>query len=88
MGASTGKLVLLLSRDFLKLLAIACIIAIPSVYILFDHLLASIQRYNVRIGWIEIFGSLVLVVLLGLTTIFSQTLKAANANPAENLRNE
>ena len=78
----------MLSRDFLILLVIASVITIPLVYFLFDYLLATIQHYNIQIGFFEISVSLAIILLLGLTTILSQTLKAANANPVDNLRSE
>ena len=88
MGASSENLVLLLSKDFIKLMLIASIITIPLVYLIFDRLLTQAQHYSIQIGFIEIFSSLIIMMLLGLTAILSQTLKAANANPADNLRAE
>jgi hypothetical protein len=55
---------------------------------MFDYLLSTIQSYNIQIGIVEISISLVIVMVLGLTTILSQTLKAANRNPVDNLRAE
>ncbi|MHA4847594.1 ABC transporter permease [Flavitalea antarctica] len=88
MGASTRNLVLMLSKDFLILLVIASLITIPLVYFMFDYLLSTIQSYNIQIGIFEIGTSLGIVLVLGLTTILSQTLKAANRNPVDNLRTE
>lgn len=88
MGASTKRLVLLLSKDFVILMVIASVITIPFVYFLFNELLVSIQHYNIQIGFVEIILSLAIILFLGLTTILSQTLKAANANPVDNLRSE
>jgi putative ABC transport system permease protein len=88
MGATSENLVLLLSKDFVKLMIIACVITVPAVYFLMDHILANTQRYSVSIGFVEIAASLVIMMLFVLTTILSQTLKAANANPADNLRSE
>jgi len=88
MGASSEGLIFLLSKDFLVLMAIATVITIPAIYFLFDYLLVSIQRYSIEIGFVEIFTSVLIMTVLCLSTILSQTLKAANANPAENLRIE
>jgi ABC-type antimicrobial peptide transport system permease subunit len=88
MGASSGNLVFLLSRDFIVLLAIATIVTIPSVYILMEWMLHEAQYYHAPIGAFEVVISLAVVLTLGLTTIFSQTLKAANTNPVVNLRAE
>lgn len=88
MGASSGSLVYLLSRDFIVLLAIAGIVTIPSVCLFMERMLHEAQYYNAPIGAFEIVISLVVVLALGLTTIFSQTLKAANTNPVKNLKVE
>jgi ABC-type antimicrobial peptide transport system permease subunit len=88
MGASSESLVYLLSRDFLALLAIAAAIAVPSVYLLMDRVLQEAQYYHAPIGASAAVISLAVVLLLGLTTVCSQTLKAANTNPVDNLRLE
>ncbi len=88
MGASSRSLVYLLSRDFILLLAIAAIVTIPSVYFLMELMLQEAQYYHAPIGVFEVVISLAVVLVLGLTTIFSQTLKAANTNPVDNLRLE
>jgi putative ABC transport system permease protein len=88
MGASSASLVYMLSRDFIMLLVIAGILTIPGVYFLMELMLQEAQYYNAPIGVFEIVTSLALVLALGLTTIFSQTLKAANTNPVDNLRLE
>ena len=88
MGASSESLVYLLSKDFMLLMVIASIIAIPSVYFIMKELLLSEQAYNVPIGAFEIIISLSITLVLGMATILSQTLKAANTNPVDNLRVE
>ena len=88
MGASSESLVYLLSKDFMLLMAIAGIITIPSVYFLMERLLLTAQYYNVPIGAVEIAISVAIMLALGMITILSQTLKAANANPVDNLRVE
>ena len=85
MGASSESLVLLLSKEFVILMAIASIITIPVIYFLFNHLLGNTQHYSIEIGAIEIVVSLIIMLFLGLTTVLAQTLKAANANPVDNL---
>ena len=88
LGASTKRLVMLLSKDFIILIIIASVITIPIVYSLFSTELAKMQYYSLEIGFIEIALSLVIIMVLSLTTIFSQTMKAASANPVDNLRSE
>jgi len=86
MGASSRSLVYLLSREFIILLAIAGVVTIPGVWFLMKLMLQEAQYYNAPIGALEAVISLAVVLSLGLTTIFSQTLKAANTNPVDNLR--
>jgi ABC-type antimicrobial peptide transport system permease subunit len=88
MGASSESLVYLLSKDFIVLMAVASIITIPMVSFLMERLLLTAQYYNVPIGAVEIIISLLIILFLGLTTVLSQTLKAANRNPVDNLRVE
>lgn len=88
LGASSKSLVILLSKGYIKLMIIGSLIAVPLTYLLLDTMLAQMQYYRADIGFLEIFVSLLIVAALGLTTIISQTLKAARANPVDNLKSE
>lgn len=88
MGATVKNLVLLLSKDFLLMMLVASVITIPVMYFLFTHLLNNTQYYSISIGFVEIFASLAIMLFLGLATVLSQTLRAANANPVNNLKTE
>jgi putative ABC transport system permease protein len=87
LGASVGGIVSLLSRDFLKLVAISILIATPLAWWVMNRWLQDFA-YRTRLGW-EIF------VLTGLTalaiawvTISFQAIRSAIANPARSLRTE
>lgn len=88
LGASSENLVLLLSKGYIKLMVIASLIAVPLTYLLLDKMMAEMQHYRADIGFLEISISLIIVSVLGLTTIISQTLRAARANPVDNLKSE
>jgi len=89
MGASSGSIVMLLSKDFAKLMIIAAVIAVPITYIFFEKLyFSSAQYYRLKIGVVEISVSILIMAVLGMATILSQTAKAARANPADTLRYE
>jgi putative ABC transport system permease protein len=88
MGASSESLVYLLSKDFYCINGNPSIITIPTVYFLMEWLLLTAQHYNVSIGAVETIISLLTMLILGMTTILSQTIKAANTNPMDNLRVE
>jgi ABC-type antimicrobial peptide transport system permease subunit len=88
LGATAKSLVFLLSKDFVVLMIIASLITIPVMYFLFTHLLNNTQYYSIKIGFFEIFVSMLIMLFLGLATVLSQTLRAANANPVDNLKVE
>jgi putative ABC transport system permease protein len=88
-GASSESLVVLLSKEFVMLMAIASVITLPVIYYFFtEHLLPNSQHYHAKIGFLEMAGSLLIMLVLGLSTVLSQTWKAANANPVDNLKVE
>jgi putative ABC transport system permease protein len=88
MGASSESLVVLLSKDFVFLMLIATVITIPAVYFLVGTVLSNGQYYRIDIGVTEIVVSLLILVALGMATILSQTVRAANTNPVDNLKVE
>lgn len=88
LGASTKQIVMLLSKDFLKLIVIALIIAIPIAWWLAHELVQKFPSYRITISW-PIFAIVsVCILLITLATISFQTLRAAIANPVNNLRSE
>jgi putative ABC transport system permease protein len=88
MGASSRTIAHILSKDFVKLMLIASAVAIPITVLFFEKLYFRLQSYSVPIGAFEILTSLAILFVLGLSTVFSQTLKAAGANPVDSLRHE
>jgi len=88
LGATSGSLTVLLSKDFLKLLMVAAMIAIPVTYLFFDKFYLRTSYYSMPIGLTEVVVSLAIILFLGLATILSQTLKAARTNPVDTLRSE
>jgi putative ABC transport system permease protein len=87
LGASVTGLWLLLSKDFIVLVAISCLIASPVAYLLLDHWL---NQYTYRVGiGLGVFGiACGSALLITLATISFQAIKAAVANPTESLRSE
>lgn len=87
MGASEGQVVVLLSRAFLILIGIAACLGTPAGYFL-ASLFLDTYAYKAPITiWVLLSGVLVMAIL-GVITISSQTLKAALANPVKALRYE
>ena len=87
LGASISNIVLLLSRDFIKLVLIANIVAYPIAYFAMEQWLQDFA-YQVNIGFGIFFFASILAVLIAIFTVSLQAIKAANANPIETLRYE
>lgn len=87
LGASVQQLLALISKEFLKLVIIAFIIAVPIAWWLMNSWL---QNYDFRVQIsIWLFCSVgFLVLLLALTVVSANTLKAALKNPVTSLRTE
>ena len=87
LGASTSSLYLLLSREFLKWVVLANLIAWPVAYFAMHKWLQNFA-FRVMIGW-ELFlisGSVALAI--SLITVSFQSIKATTANPVDSLRYE
>ncbi|MFI5155316.1 MAG: ABC transporter permease, partial [Chitinophagales bacterium] len=86
-GASVSNMVVLLSTDFLKLVLIGAMIAIPLAWLGLNQWLNSFA-YRIHIGFSEFLITGIAVALVSLLTVSSQAVKAALANPLTNLRTE
>ncbi|HYG01677.1 MAG TPA: ABC transporter permease [Chryseosolibacter sp.] len=87
LGASVTQVVTLLSTDFLKLVAISFVIAIPvSVYAMNTWLEGFAYRISMQ-WWIFVIAA-VIAFAIAFLTISSQAIKAAMTNPAKSLRSE
>lgn len=87
LGASVSGLAGLLSKDFLKLVLIACIIAFPIAFWAAGDWLNGYQ-YHVNIHWWVFAVSGASALLIALATVSFQAIKAALMNPVKSLRNE
>lgn len=87
LGASVGGIVSLLSKDFLKLVAIAAIIAFPVAWFVMHKWLMDFA-YRISIQWWIFLLAGILASAVALITIGFQAIKAALANPVKSLRSE
>jgi putative ABC transport system permease protein len=87
LGASVSTIASLLSRDFLKLVLIAFVIATPLAWYLMNKWLQD-YAYRINISWWVFAITGLLVVLISLVTVSFQAIKAATTNPAKSLRTE
>jgi ABC-type antimicrobial peptide transport system permease subunit len=87
LGADIKSLVALLSKDFLKLVGIAIILASPVSYYLMDRWLQDFA-YKTNISWWIFIAAGVIALTIALATVSFQAIKAAIANPVKSLKTE
>jgi putative ABC transport system permease protein len=87
LGASIAGIVTLLSKDFVKLVLIANLLAWPVAYFAMNRWLQDFA-YRIEIGWWVFALAGGMALLIALLTVSTQALKAALANPVEALRYE
>lgn len=90
LGASLGGILMLLSREYVKLILVANIIAWPVIYLLMNQWLQDFP-YRINLGWnlLAVFGATgIASVLICLLTVSYQSMKAALINPVDSIRQE
>ena len=87
LGASVSNIVLLLSKDFIRLVFIAFLIASPVAWFIMNNWLSDFA-YRINISWWVFIAAGMLAVFIALATISFQAIKAAIANPVKSLRTE
>ncbi len=87
LGASVANITQMLSRDFLKLILIASLIAFPIAGWAMYKWLQNFA-YRVDIQWWVFLAAAIIALLIALITISFQAIKAAVANPVKSLRTE
>jgi putative ABC transport system permease protein len=87
MGASVANISFILSKDFLQLIAIAFVIAMPAAWFLMNRWLQDFA-YRTNISWWVFALAITVALLVTLIAVGFQTIKAAVANPVKSLRTE
>ncbi|MEX2595036.1 MAG: ABC transporter permease [Anditalea sp.] len=87
LGASVGNLMLLISREYLLLLAIAVVLAIPMIVFGASSWLEN-YAYRIDIGLDLLIIPALVLFLIALMTVSYRTYIAANANPVDSLKSE
>ena len=87
LGASVANLWKMLSKDFIVLVIISCIIATPVAYY---YMSSWLQKYDYRttITWWVFAAAISGALVITLLTVSFQAIKAAISNPAKSLRTE
>jgi putative ABC transport system permease protein len=87
LGASVGNIAGMLSKDFIKLVFIAAVVAFPVAWWAMHKWLQDFA-FRVDIGWKVFALSGLIALLIAILTVSSQAIKAAVANPVKSLRTE
>ncbi|MFT3824200.1 MAG: ABC transporter permease [Chitinophagaceae bacterium] len=87
LGASVADVTALLSRDFVKLVMVAIVIASPLAWYGMNRWLEHFA-YRITISWWMFVVAALLAVLIALVTVSFQAIKAAVTNPVKSLRSE
>ena len=87
LGSSIMSAVFLLSKDYLRLIFISSVIALPLGYLLSDGMM-QFFAYKPTLNLLVLPGAFLMILIPSLIAISSQTIKAAMTNPVETIRQE
>ncbi len=87
LGASVSTILGLFSRDFIKLLLLAYLVAVPIVYWALNRWLSTFA-FHIGLAWEIFVAPLIMLLLISLTTVGIICTRAATANPTVSLRQE
>jgi len=87
LGSSISEIILLLSKEFIKWILVANIIAWPLGYFAIKWWLQDFS-YRINVGLMPFIVSALLALVIAILTVSYQSAKAALANPVESLRYE
>ena len=87
LGSTVSGIAMLLSKDFVALVIVACLIAFPTAWWIMHDWLQNYE-YRVKMSWWIFMAAGSSAILIALTTVSFQSIKAAMANPIKSLRSE
>lgn len=87
MGASVAQIVMMMSSEFVKLVLIAFVVAVPVAWYGMTQWLEGFA-YKISIEWMVFAMAGILALAIALITVSFESIKAAIANPVESLRSE
>ncbi len=87
LGASIPQIVTELSKDFLKLVLVAAVIALPLAWLFMDRWLLDFA-FRINLSWWVFLSAGVIAFIIAFVTISFQAVKAATVNPVKSLRSE
>lgn len=87
LGASVSRIFVMLSKDFLKLVGVSILIALPLGKYIMDELLHEFAN-RIEVSWLLLGLAALLAVVIALVTVSFESIKAALVNPTSRLRSE
>lgn len=87
LGATVTNILSMLSLDFVRLVAIAIVLAIPIAYYFMDNWLSG-YAYKIVLSWTVFVLPVALILSITIVTVSSQIIKVALSNPSRSLRHE
>ncbi|MDP9080618.1 MAG: ABC transporter permease [Bacteroidota bacterium] len=87
LGAALNQLLVLLAKDFVKLIALAAVLAIPITLLVMNKWLAT-YAYHISINWWLLVSPVFVILLISIFVISYQTIKVAVTNPVKSLKSE
>jgi putative ABC transport system permease protein len=87
LGASTTNITRLLSQDFMQLVLVSLLIAVPVSWYLMNKWLQDFA-YRINVEWWMFLSAGIMAMIIALVTISFQSVKAALTNPVKSLRTE
>jgi putative ABC transport system permease protein len=87
LGAALNQLLVLLAKDFVKLIAMAAVLAIPITWLVMNKWLSS-YAYHININWWLLVSPVFVILLISVLVISYQTIKVAITNPVKSLKSE
>lgn len=87
LGASVAQVTFMLSSDYIKLVGLGFILAVPFSYWALQGWLSSFA-YRIEIGWLILATACLISIVIALMTVGYKSIRAAISNPVNSLRNE
>ena len=87
LGASFASLIMMLAKNFMQLVVVATVIAIPIAWFAMNKWLQDFA-YRITITWWMLLIPCMMAICIAVITVFAQAMKAAMANPVKSLRSE
>ncbi len=87
LGASTGQIVQLFSKEFIGLVIIAFVLAAPAAWYAMQWWLSEFA-FKVEVSWIVFAAAIFLTLLISFVTVGYRSMRAAQSNPVNALKSE